>query len=105
MKKIIVQSVSLEVPWWREAAIFIQTYPFDDIHVKSIVSSDGKKRTWYCDTYQYAIAKPGETFHFGYYFSKDFSKKDFMMKIKELYPEDFYLFLWHPEVEYGNWNP
>ena len=106
MKKILITNQSPLLFFGSEALIIIQLSIIDPSFVNQVVSFDGIKIIWSFGPSQYAI-RPLEDF--GYYvylnyFSKDFSKKNFISQIKELYPEDFEFFLWHPEVEYGVWN-
>lgn len=102
MKKISVLRETSQFRWWGEETIFILTRDYNHKYISRIASSDGNVLIWGCDTYSGYI-KVGRTYD-NYDFSNSFRKKDFFLIMKDLYPEEFEFFLWHPEVEYGEWN-
>lgn len=105
MKKISVLHKSKQVRWWDEEAIFIRTYDYDYKDIYEIISSDGKQIVWTCDAQEcYVRKRVYDSCFIRYGFHGLFKKRDFLLIIKDLYPEDFEFFLWYPETKYGNWN-
>lgn len=102
MKKISVLRESGQIRWWDEEAISIKTRDYNHKYIARMLSSNGSIAIWGCDTYSGYI-RVGKTYQ-TYDFNNSFRMKDFILIIKDLYPEEFEFFLWHPEVEYGEWN-
>jgi hypothetical protein len=107
MKKIITLGQNQDIPWWREEAIFVVKRYMDDKYISKILSSNGKILLWTFDTHHYAIRNPNGEDNVNLYwrlFSDGLSREQFFLQIRDLYPDDFHLFLWHPEVKIGKFE-
>jgi len=104
MKPVKVYDGVSDIPWWRERAIFITRYPQYKDSFQSVVASNGKLIVWGFGIHNYTIRNPGDKdINCSWRsFGAEMSRDQFFLRIADWYPEDFEIFIWHPELKYGN---